>query len=209
MTRLKTKLLLAVFVIALILLSLESVTSQRELPPEWEETYKIFDTEQDLAEFVGDECLLFKSEGLHVDRDSLWIRVENNEFDNPEKWEKLYQYYYFDDQSEVAVHIYFEELDETPGFPLVGAEVQFIDIEGVLVKRQVFERQSNASRMLFVDGGKTYEVTISTTESSPDVESYLRRIIPDEEKDIGPTDFADAVIGSGNTTTEIITTEQK
>ncbi len=178
-------------------------------PPDYEKTVKTFKDEEELVRVVGTECLLFDSDGFDVEDFGATLQFAENGLVSPKLWEKLYVYYRLTDKTEFMMHVYFEELDETPGFPLRGAEMQFIDIGGVLVKRQVFERQSNASRMLFVDGGKTYEVTISTTESSPDVESFLKRLILSEEKSIGPTDFGDAVIGSGNTTTEIITTGQK
>lgn len=209
MTRLKTKLLLSVFVIAIILLSLESVISQRNLPPGWEETCKVFETEQEFSEFVGDTCLMFDSADLNTEREYFLLEAEENGLDDPDKWIELYLHYRFDDQSEVTVQAYFDELEKTPSFPLHGVEMQSFDIEGVLVKCQEYKRNSNASVVLFTYGGNTYEVTIRTTGSSPDVESYLRRIIPSEEKNIGPTDFGDAVIGSGKTATEIITTEQK
>ena len=209
MTMLKTKLLLALFAIALILLSLESVIGQRNLPPGWEETCKVFQTEQELSEFVGDACLIFDSADLNTEQEDFLLEVEENGFDDPDKWIELDLYYRFDDKSEVSVQVYFDELEKTPGFPLIDVEMQFLDIEGVLVKWQAYTQNRNASVAFFTYGGNTYEVTIRTTGLSPDVEFYLRRMIPSEEKDIGPTDFGDAVIGSRNTTTEIITTEQK
>lgn len=209
MTKLKTKLLLALFAIALTLLSLESVIGQGNLPPGWEETCKVFQTEQELSEFVGDACLIFDSADLNTEQEDFLLEVEENGFDDPDKWIELDLYYRFDDKSEVSVQVYFDELEKTPGFPLIDVEMQFLDIEGVLVKWQAYTQNRNASVAFFTYGSNTYEVTIRTTGSSPDVEFYLRRMIPSEEKDIGPTDFGDAVIGSRNTTTEIITTEQK
>lgn len=146
-------------------------------PPDYEKTVKTFADEAELARVVGNECLLFDPTGLDVEDFGATLQFAENGLASPKLWEKLYVHYRLTDKTEFMMHVYFEELDKTNGFPLLsysGTEIETRKIGGYEVRWQDFLREKGSSRMLFHHGEKTYEITATNGMG----EEFIARVLP-------------------------------
>ena len=146
-------------------------------PPDYEKTVKTFADAAELARVVGNECLLFDPTGLDVEDFGATLQFTENGLASPKLWEELHVHYRLTDKTEFMMHVYFEELDKTNGFPLlsyIGTEIEIRQIGGYEVRWQNFLRETGSCRMLFHHNGKTYEITATNGMG----EEFIARVLP-------------------------------
>ena len=116
------------------------------------------------------------------------FRVEHSAaFDTPEdlkagNWASLDLYYqirlkWFGEHKYEAVYltVYPGELDTADSFPMEGQPVETMELDGTAVRYQ--QEQGYGARALFVSGGCTYEVGVSSRTDPDALTKYLQRLI--------------------------------
>ena len=149
-------------------------------PPDWAETHRAFASGEDLAAEYG--CLAMDTEGLKLSDSSFSAAFDTPEDLNAGNWTSLDLYYQirlkrFGNHRYEAVYltVYPGESDTAGSFPMEGQPVETMELEGTVVRYQ--QEQGYGARALFVSGGCTYELGVSSHTDPDALSKYLQRLI--------------------------------
>ena len=149
-------------------------------PPDWAESHRAFVSGEAMAAEYG--CLAMDTEGLKLSDSSFSAAFDTPEDLKAGNWASLDFYYqirlkWFGEHKYEAVYltVYPGELDTADSFPMEGQPVETMELDGAAVRYQ--QEQGYGARALFVSGGCTYEVGVSSRTDPDALTKYLQRLI--------------------------------
>lgn len=178
------KIIIAISVLVSVLcLFLWSTVHSDVSPPNWEESHLVFKSDDEMVSYC--DCLFFNTTGLRIVDSYRCLEFVPGEFGDKSKWIRLDVFYAISDgtiassdRNEFSMTVYFEELNESSGFPVRNTEIQNMVLNGIPIEYHEFEDKKYSFRALFHYGGYTYEVTVYSPEDPDILLRYLERLVP-------------------------------
>lgn len=169
--------------LAILCMFLLNMTHSDVSPPNWEESHLVFKSDDEMVSYC--DCLFFNTTGLHIVDSYRCLEFVPGEFGEKSEWIRLDVSYSISDdtiassdRNEFSMTVYFEERNETSGFPVLNTEIQNMVLNGIPIEYLEFEDMGYSFRALFHYGGYTYEVTVYSPEDPDILLRYLERLVP-------------------------------
>lgn len=183
MKKIGKKIIIAISVfVAVLCLFLWNIVHSDVSPPNWEESHVVFKSDDEMVSYC--DCLFFNTIGLRILDSYRCLEFVPGEFGDKSEWIRLDVSYSISDgiiassdRNQFYMTVYFEELNETNGFPVPNTEIQNMVLNGIPIKYHEFEDMGHSFRALFHYGGCTYEVNVYSPENPDVLSQYLERLV--------------------------------